>query len=159
MVFSEIAQTFDGFDPRIDHTPGALGPVSLNLPVGSSVVERRSLWGVDDRVAGPAEKLLEWPSPLLQVSRVTTRSRLGTKAISWPPEPGLERASIGIPRPLRPSSPVKLRRQLPSVRKRLGIEVETRLESPDVVSGGSGLVDDHMGTTRRPFQRPPCAMR
>jgi len=27
--------------------------------------------------------------PLLPVCRVTTRSRLGTKAMSWPPEPGL----------------------------------------------------------------------
>ena len=28
-------------------------------------------------------------SPLLPVWRVTTRSRLGTKAMYWPPEPGL----------------------------------------------------------------------
>ena len=45
-------------------------------------------------------------SPLLPVWRVTTRSRLGTNAINWPPEPGLCRASAGIPRPLRPPSPV-----------------------------------------------------
>lgn len=33
--------------------------------------------------------------PLAPVCRVTTRSRLGTNAINWPPDPGLYRASGG----------------------------------------------------------------
>src|SRR6266498_4833084 len=46
-------------------------------------------------------------SPLLPVWRVTTKSRLGTKAMYCPPEPGLARASAGIPAPVRPPSPDK----------------------------------------------------
>src|SRR5437867_700871 len=98
-------------------------------------------------------------SPLLPVWRVTTRSKLGTKEMYCPPEPGLARASAGMPLPLRPPSPVRRAGSSQPWEKICGLSFH-RISGLFTSWVGTAVSStNHFGTTCVPFHRPPRSMQ
>jgi hypothetical protein len=87
--------------------------------------------------------------------RVTTRSRLGTKAINCPPVPGLKRASAGMP---SPAPPVKRAGNSQPWEKLCASR--PNVWAPVMSCVGMALsCTNHYGMTCRWPQRPPRSMQ
>ena len=84
-------------------------------------------------------------SPLLPVWRVTTRSRLGTKAMNWPPGagllPGVSRDALAAATAFRPVPSG----QFPAVRKDLRVEFPAQFGRFDVAGRLGRLVHEPLG--------------
>src|SRR2546425_609438 len=97
--------------------------------------------------------------PLLPVWRVTTRSKLGTKAMYCPPEPGLARASAGMPSPLRPPSPVRRAGSSQPWEKICGLSFHRISGVFTSWVGASVSSTNHFGMTCVSFHRPLRSMQ